>query len=92
MRQRAYVRGAEWHLSDGSSCDPQASHVYFQQAENWLIVQDGQNQPYLYNGSTLRRATGDEVPVGGPMAYGKGRLWVDNFQVLVWVNEVWQPV
>jgi hypothetical protein len=58
--------------------DPQASHVYFQQAENWLIVQDGQNQPYLYNGSTLRRATGDEVPVGGPMAYGKGRLWVAN--------------
>jgi hypothetical protein len=57
---------------------PQAPHVYFQQAENWLIVQDTINVPYLYNGATIRRATGEEVPTGGPMAYGKGRLWVAN--------------
>jgi hypothetical protein len=58
--------------------NPQAPHVYFQQAENWLVVQDTINVPYLYNGATIRRATGDEVPTGGPMAYGKGRLWVAN--------------
>ena len=58
--------------------NPSTEHVFFQQAENWLIIQDVQNQAYLYNGSTLRRATGEEVPVGGPMAYGKGRLWVAN--------------
>jgi hypothetical protein len=52
--------------------------VYFQQAENWLVVQDTINVPYLYNGATIRRATSDEVPTGGPMAYGKGRLWVAN--------------
>ena len=56
--------------------DPNASHVYFQQAENWLVIQDGLNAPYLYDGTTFRRAGSDEVPVGGPMAYGKGRLWV----------------
>lgn len=56
--------------------NPFSTHVYFQQAENWLIVQDQQSAPYLYNGMVFRRATSDEVPVGGPMAYGKGRLWV----------------
>ena len=52
-------------------------HAWFQQAENWLIVQNGLDRPMLYNGSGTRRAdqTG-EVPTGGPMAYGKGRLWV----------------
>ena len=57
---------------------PTADHVFFQQAENWLVVQDQQSPPYLYNGGSLRRATGEEVPIGGPMAYGKGRLWVAN--------------
>ena len=56
--------------------NPNADHVFFQQAENWLIVQDQLNAPYLFDGTTFRRATGEEVPVGGPMAYGKGRLWV----------------
>ena len=56
--------------------NPNADHVYFQQAENWLIIQDQQNAPYLYDGTSFRRAASDEVPVGGPMAYGKGRLWV----------------
>jgi hypothetical protein len=58
--------------------NPNAAHVYFQQAENWLIIQDGLNAPYLYDGTSFRRAASDEVPVGGPMAYGKGRLWVAN--------------
>jgi hypothetical protein len=58
--------------------NPQITHVYFQQAENWLIIQDTQNQPYLFNGSTLRRATGEEVPTGGPMAYGKGQTFTDR--------------
>lgn len=51
-------------------------HAWFQQAENWLIVQNGLNPPFLYNGATARRAVNHEVPIGGPMAYGKGRLWV----------------
>jgi hypothetical protein len=61
-----------------STNNPSTAHVYFQQAENWLIIQDEQNAPYLYDGTSLRRALSDEVPVGGPMAYGKGRLWVAN--------------
>ena len=51
-------------------------HTWFQQAERWLVVQNGLNIPFLFDGAGSRRATEREVPVGGPMAYGKGRLWV----------------
>lgn len=52
--------------------------VYFQQAENLLFVQDTDNVPIIYNGATSRRSdvVNKEVPTGGPMAYGKGRLAV----------------
>ena len=63
--------------------DPARPHAWFQQAENFLVVQNGIDLPFLYDGSGSRRAnTGGlggqpkEVPIGGPMAYGKGRLWV----------------
>lgn len=51
-------------------------HAWFEQAENWLVVQNNLNPAFLFNGSSSRRAADKEVPVGGPMAYGKGRLWV----------------
>lgn len=51
-------------------------HVWFQQAERWLIVQDGLSKAMLFNGASSRRATNEEVPTGSAMAYGKGRLWV----------------
>lgn len=52
-------------------------HAWIQQAENWLIVQNRSDAPFLYNGAVSRRANPEnEVPLGGPMAYGKGRLWV----------------
>lgn len=51
-------------------------HAWFQQAENWLVVQNAINPPILYNGAGSRRAGPEEVPIGGPMDYGKGRLWV----------------
>lgn len=59
--------------------DPNQSlepHAWFQQAERWLVVQNNINTPLLFDGSGSRRASEREVPVGGPMAYGKGRLWV----------------
>lgn len=61
----------------GDLNQPDAPHAWFQQAEQWLVAQDGITRPYLYNGSISRRSDPNtEVPVGGPMAYGKGRLWV----------------
>lgn len=60
----------------GQPNSPTLSKAWFCQAEEFLIVQDNQSRPLIWNGATFRRATDDEVPTGGPMAYGIGRLWV----------------
>jgi hypothetical protein len=54
---------------------------YFCQAENFLIIQNAHEKPFIYNGATLRRSLpsalgGNEVPSGSVMEYNKGRLWV----------------
>lgn len=55
-------------------------HVWMEQAEQYLFIQDGQSVPFIYDGSTLRRsmlgAPRYEIPVGTAMAYGFGRLVV----------------
>lgn len=59
-------------------------HAYFCQAEDWLLIGDNLSLPIFWNQSTLRRSNGylgsqnpsNEIPPGGPMAYGKGRVWI----------------
>jgi hypothetical protein len=41
-----------------------------------LVIQDGQSDAILYDGSTAERAGPGMVPRGRQMAYGNGRLWV----------------
>lgn len=60
----------------GTPNNPRKQKAWFCQAETHLVIQDDESRPVLWNGTVVRRATDDEVPVGGPMAYGKGRLWV----------------
>lgn len=61
----------------GNLNSPTKTHAWFQQAENTLVVQNKTNAPFLWNGTSARRSVvKNEVPVGGPMAYLKGRLWV----------------
>lgn len=57
---------------------PQVSAFYFQQAEQYLIIQDGTSAAIIFDGAKCRRANiaADEVPTGTAMAYGNGRLWV----------------
>lgn len=53
--------------------------VYMTQAEKYLIIQTGRDEPRVYDGYVLRRASyyGDKVvPIGKQMAYGQGRLFV----------------
>lgn len=50
--------------------------VWMTQTVGTLVIQDGQSNPILYNGSTAPRAVSGEVPRGRMMAYGNGRLWV----------------
>lgn len=65
---------------------PQA---WFKQAEIFLVVQDGQSLPLIYEGESVRESDVDglggtdaggkplkEVPVGTAMEYSQGRLWV----------------
>lgn len=68
-------------LTDPTDPNPSIRrHVWMQQAEQYLIVQDGQSTPLIYDGASMRRSRlGEpdyEVPVGTAMAYGMGRLIV----------------
>jgi hypothetical protein len=53
--------------------------VYMTQAEKYLIIQTGQDEPRVYDGYAVRRASfygSQAVPIGKQMAYGQGRLFV----------------
>lgn len=50
--------------------------VWMTQTVESLVIQDGQSDAILYNGSTAPRAGPTQVPRGRQMAYGNGRLWV----------------
>ncbi len=54
--------------------------VYMVQAEKYLIIQSGKDEPRVYDGYTLRRASHynaiNSLPIGKQMAYGQGRLFV----------------
>ncbi len=55
---------------------PVIKQVWMTQTVETLVIQDGQSDAILYNGSTAPRATQSQVPRGRQMAYGNGRLWV----------------
>lgn len=54
--------------------------VYFIQAEKYLVIQTGKDEPRVYDGYTLRRASyynaTNSIPIGKQMAYGQGRIFV----------------
>ena len=52
--------------------------VWMQQADRFLIIQDGFSRAIIFDGGIVRRADPArlEVPTGTVMAYGLGRLWV----------------
>lgn len=50
--------------------------VFFAQAAEFLVIQDGEMFPVIFDGVTSRRAGPTEVPIGTYMTFGMGRLWV----------------
>lgn len=53
--------------------------VYLIQAERFIIIQNGVDEPRVFDGSALYRASyfgPDGIPIGKQMAYGQGRLFV----------------
>lgn len=55
---------------------PTVKQSWMIQTVESLVIQDGQSDAIIYDGSIARRAGVDEVPRGRQMAYGNGRLWV----------------
>jgi hypothetical protein len=57
---------------------PIIKQVWMCQTVESFLIQDGQSDAIIYDGSTARRADRlkTEVPIGLQMAYGNGRLWV----------------
>jgi hypothetical protein len=60
------------------SNSPVIPQVWMTQTVENFLIQDGQSDCIIYNGSTARRADQSipEVPRGTHMAYANGRLWV----------------
>jgi hypothetical protein len=68
--------------------DPNLELAWTKQAEMHLVVQNGLDQPMVYDGSDCYRrpltgGDGKGIPVGKMMEYSQGRLWVvaDDRQV-----------
>lgn len=77
--------GGNWNVYDISTTDLNANNRYrawFCEAESWVIAQDGDSAPWIYNGATTVRsdtvgAGGKaQVPTGKAMCYAQGRLHV----------------
>lgn len=74
-----------WNVQDVSTADLNASNRYrawFCEAENWVIAQDGDSIPWIYDGTsavrsdTLGLGGKAQVPIGKAMCYAQGRLHV----------------
>lgn len=65
-------------ITPASGGNDTSAKCFFCQAESYLVIQNGEDRPLIYDGAMLRRTVtdGDEVPVGTIMAYGQGRLVV----------------
>lgn len=77
------ISGRIWKVSNDymvtelTSTDRNPSNidrVYMIQAEQYLVIQNTLNYAFVFDGATLAR--NPDIPVGGPMAYGLGRLVV----------------
>lgn len=56
---------------------PEQPEAWMEQAEQYMVIQDDQSRPIIFDGSASRRSKiGTEIPTGSAMSYGRGRLWV----------------
>ena len=72
-----YVVGADvirWNTNKSSS-----TQAWMEQADQWMVIQDGFASPMIYDGLTTRRGGIGEIRTGTVMAYGRGRLWVATY-------------
>lgn len=60
----------------GFTNSTRAKKAYFCEADAYMVIQDGESKPLIFDGAKAIRATPTQVPVGTIMAYGQGRLFV----------------
>lgn len=75
-----------WQVQDISTSsptnNPQLYRSWFCEAEDFMIIQDGQSAPIIFDGGSSRRSDTlgisgtKEIPVGKAMCYSQGRLVV----------------
>ncbi len=65
--------------------------VWYVQAKEYLVIQDGQSNPIIFDGSGCRRAGPDEVLVGKQMAFHRNRIWVSVNGDLVIAGDIMEP-
>ena len=77
-----HVDPSGYHVSDITLPNDQnpanITRAYFEQGEMFTFIQDGQSQPLIFGGATLRRADRrkGEIPTGTIMKYAMGRMIV----------------
>src|SRR3990167_6896203 len=80
------IRLSDFTVTDASITGdidrPDLRRAYLCEAEDFVIRQDNQAAPLIYDGSSSRRSDvgglggSREVPTGNVMSYNRGRLWV----------------
>jgi hypothetical protein len=75
---RSYTATAREITPEGPRWMPGEAKTWFCQALQYLVAQNGRDQPLIYNGTSSRYAdaTRNEVPCGRQMAYLNNRLFV----------------
>ena len=76
-RVRPNVTFTVTDITPATANSSRLTKTWFCQAEEFMVIQDGQSKPIVFDGSGSRRLErDDELPVGTCMAYGQGRIWV----------------
>jgi hypothetical protein len=55
--------------------DPGVQQAWMYQAERHLIIQNGQDRTWFFDGASTRRAGPSEIPTGRMGCYAMGRVW-----------------
>jgi len=84
-------------ITCGEGLSPNVQRLYFCQANEYMIIQDGVNRPIILSGLSARYSAGGddpekpEVPVGTAMAFGQGRLFVVIDRKYIMAGDIYLP-
>lgn len=56
--------------------------TFMEETSGFFVLQDGNSTPLILNGSFLRKAADDEIPLGKHMAFDGNRLWFTRGRTL----------